>query len=99
AGASTHQRTGARGAARPRREAFRRALVAAVPAHGPGDDRLFLLRLDPMVVPELDTAVLPAQLPARPEALCRICIGGFLCGSGGRYARRYSHGPAAQSYR
>ena len=57
---------------------------AAHQAHAAGHAGVLLLRLDPVAVSDLDSAVLPAQLPPEPEELRAVRLGRVLRRRAGR---------------
>src|SRR6202023_444007 len=53
-------------------------VAAAHPAHAAGDPGVLLLWLDAVAFSDLDSPILPAQLPHGPQTLRGFCLGSVL---------------------
>ena len=76
-----------------------RAVGRADAAHGAGDDRLLLLRLDAVALPDVAAVVLPARVPVRPAEVGAVHVGGVLRGGGRRLSRRRDQRPHPAPHR
>ena len=72
---------------------------ALTSAHGAGDDRLLLLRLDAVALPDVAAVVLPARVPVRPAEVGAVHVGGVLRRRGRRLSRRRDQRPHPASHR
>src|SRR5580658_10083634 len=98
-GPPAHNRPRTRLIAGLRRHSFQGSLAPAAQTYGAGNRGVFLLWVDLVAVPELDSAILPAQSKPRSQAVRPVRLRRILRRRARRYSGRRGHRQDTKSER